>query len=298
MAVVRVPVSRWHSRGFVASGAVVCSISLPTHVSGSARSPGRPAFSALVHGVPSRALRRSRRLPRRCRAPRKGFSSSPVSGFFQARVSGFLARPQGRLRGRASLVGLLQKRLIAGDDVGHVTCILSPAPGRSRVRPSGFGPLGGSSSLSRPWLLRLHGVLPSRPCLRGLQAFCATGWPASPRPSWSSAHCPPPFPKGTGDRQREHPRGCSRVRVLHQRRFPSRSRCLISDCPGGRNPAAPRSVGALPARGLHFRVALAAPSLSLGSPGGPVLSVPALPSIRSVGCMHGWLLLAAKTSLP
>lgn len=161
---VRVPVSRRFSRGFrclrVCRLRCACPCSSPA-----SRGPRvvRPS-PALVHGFPSKVCRRSRRFPRRRSASRKGCCSSPVSGFFQALVSGFFARPKGRLRGRASPHGHLQKRLTAGHDEG--ICLPSSA-GSGKV-PVAFARVSARSSACpaiRSGLLRRHDVLPSRSCL-------------------------------------------------------------------------------------------------------------------------------------
>lgn len=292
---VRVPVSRGHSRGFVASGAVVCSISLPTHVSGSLRGFGA---SVLIGPRPRGSLAG----PPAIAAPSAAMSSYPQGlpgvpslGFVPG--PGFwLPRPPARSAPGSRISRWTSaKRLIAGHDVGLAASIPSPAPGRSRVRPRGFRPVRWLvqplAPLASPTFWRSPvSAMPARtagPPRDGLARFATASSP--------SAHCLPPFPKGPGGWQREHPRGCSRVRALHQRRFPSRSRCLISNCPVGRNPAAPRSVGALPARGRHLRVA-SLPLRSLSARRGSG-SYGSGTSFDPIGRSHAWMALAGRENL-
>lgn len=264
---------------------------------GQVRSSGRPAFPACrLRSSPSGVFRRSQRFPRRRRLPARVRGASSL-GFFQAKVSGFPVRPQGRPRGRSSLMD-----------------ICKTPDRRSRWRSLGRHPLSGSGKV--PGASSRFCRAAVRPATRTLalsdfKAFSRLGhacqdcrhsarWvgPLRPAPG-PSAHCPPPFPKGTGVRQREHRRRCSRVRVVHQRRFPFRSSCLISGDPFGWNPAASRAVSApLPSRGRHPPLRRAAPSLSLGSPGVRFLAVPVVPRSEQVGGIHGWLLLAAKNLAP
>lgn len=189
-------------RGSRSFRSFVRSFALPTLDPASCDPRGARPSRPVARGLPLPGFSVDRSALRGIIALPQGHAVSPVSGSSRPR---FLASPSARKvghRGRSSL-----------------TDICKTPDRRSRCRSSGRHPLSGSGKV--PGASSRFCRAAARPAIRAVflsdfKAFSRLGHACQDcrhsarrvgpqRPAfWPSAHCPPPFPKGTGDRQREH----------------------------------------------------------------------------------------------
>lgn len=288
--------TRRFSLGFVASGRAVRGASARA-CSGLARSPGRPALtgprprSAFI-GSPAIAAHIAAMVP-----PRKGLLRFPVSGFFQAQVSGFLARPQGR----PGVVHLLMDVCKTPDRRPRCLAlppfILCPAWERFQRVRTGSRPCVGQSGLLASafsdvqWrspvsampprtagILR-DGLARDAPALDGRGALLSPFSERSRRAAEdvsSRIHPGPCTAPAQVSLSSPSPDQGLPVRVESCRRSPCR---------------------ALPSRGLH-RLAFPCPFARFQIAPVPAPHGSGPDALCLLGCVHGWYSRAAKTRLP